>query len=198
MTQSDHGRDERFDPASPDQIRWLQGRLTRSEAVIADLEALLERQFGLLERYAAVASERPPPSAGEQERLARALDRALDLLDQAIAGGEARARENGELERKLQRALDLLDHSVAMREQATPADGGPQSLPSDIEQTLARYDAMLERSMEALETAFRECEAHKEEIAERDRLLARTLDLLQTSVDCAADRRPSLLERLFS
>ncbi len=193
MTQSDHARDGQHEP---DQVRWLRGRLTRSEAVIADLEALLERQFALLERYAAVADQQSQPAAGESERLARALDRALDLLDQAIASGEARVQENAELERKLQRALDLLDRSVEMREQAAPAGGG--ALSPEFEETLARYDAMLARSMDALEAAYRDSEAYKQEIAERDRLLARTLDLLQTSVDAAGERRPSLLGRLFS
>lgn len=193
MTQSDHAGSDRHEP---DQVGWLRTRLTRSEAVIADMEALLERQFALLERYAAVASQQSRPAAGEAERLARALDRALELLDQAIAGGEARIRENAELERKLQRALDLLDRSVEMREQATSAGGGAPS--PEFEETLARYDAMLARSVDALEAAHRESEAYKQEIAERDRLLARTLDLLQTSVDAAGERRPSLLMRLFS
>ena len=59
---------------------------------------------------------------------------------------------------------------------------------------------MLERSLAALETAYLNGQSAKKEVDERDRLLTRTLDLLQTTVDAEPNgaRKPGLIGRLFS
>ncbi|MEC9344153.1 MAG: hypothetical protein VYD64_09955, partial [Pseudomonadota bacterium] len=68
-----------------------------------------------------------------------------------------------------------------------------------VESTLAKYDAMLERSLAQLEKAYSANRDKDREIEERDRLLSRTLDALESAVDEeGAGPRGPLFNRLFS
>jgi acyl-CoA reductase-like NAD-dependent aldehyde dehydrogenase len=69
-----------------------------------------------------------------------------------------------------------------------------------MEATLARYDAILDQALSALERAHEGNNERKREIEQRDRLLSRTLDTLQDLVEeeAAADTpRQGVWARLF-
>lgn len=196
-----------------EELGDMRAVLGRREVTIAGLEAMVERQFGLLERYDAVVrglapgQGSAPPSGGGS--LGGALDRTLTLLDQAISKAEARGREAAALEMQLDRTLRLLDQSLrnqetmAARAPQAPAPATADTAPAAhaaLEETIAKYDRMLERSLAALDEAYRASQASKKELDDRDRLLSQTLDLLQTTVDAegADERRHGFFGRLFS
>ena len=208
-----HAGDERQPGARSalhEELGGLRARLTQRETSIAELEAIVQRQVDLLERYDAVVRDMSPGhgtgQVGSDSALANAIDRCLVLLEQAISGAEARARQVSALEAQLDRALGLLDASLRNQEAVMTRPEARLAAPVDyaahdaIEETLAKYDGMLERSLAALETAYLNGQSTKKEVDERDRLLTRTLDLLQTTVDAEANgaRKPGLIGRLFS
>jgi hypothetical protein len=186
----------------------LRAQLSERERAVSVLTAIVERQIGLLERYDAVFHA--PGYAGlngtgDGRSIGEALDRTLVLLEQAVAGVEKRARHVVSLEDQLDRALQLLDQSLrnqeAMVERGFHSNAAATSVISPaIEQTLAKYDGMLERSLAALEAAYRATQMSRTEIGERDKLLSRTLDLLENTVEAngAGTRRPGLFGRLFA
>lgn len=194
-----------------EELGEVRAALGQREAIITSLEAMVERQFGILERYEAVIREFAPGGrtlpASANLSLGGALDRTLTLLDQAIAKAEERSREVAALESQLDRTIGLLEQSL--RNQEAMASRGSQSvplvpaaaapaLPPAIEETIAKYDRMLERSLAALEEAYRTSQASKHDLDERERLLSKTLDLLQATVDAeTSDRRQGLFGRLF-
>ncbi len=175
---------------------------------ISDLETLVERQMGMLGRYDDMVSElsrRPGAQDAPGPRTETAIDRALALLDQAIAKAERLTHDNRALEDQLDRTVELLETSI--RNQEAMASGGaraPAPRADDdarelLEETLAKYDRMLERSLAALEDAYRATETSKKELGERDRLLTRTLDLLQAAVEGEpGQKKQSVIGRLFA
>jgi hypothetical protein len=112
------------------------------------------------------------------------------------------------LEAQLDRALELLDRSLqnqermaAERHDPDGRSGMASATSAAVEETLARYDRMLERSLAALETAYHTTQSTRHEAGERERLLKRTLDLLENTVEAgngAVHRRQGLFGRLFS
>ncbi len=181
-------------------------------ARISELEALVERQMGMLNRYDEMMSEmsRRPQSVsrdGPGPRTEGAIDRALALLDQAIAKAERLTTDNRSLQDQLDRTVGLLEASIRNQEamaagrSTAPMASTParQEARDALEDTLSKYDRMLERSLSALEDAYRATEHSKKEIGERDKLLTRTLDLLQAAVENEpGQRRQSVIGRLFA
>ncbi len=181
-------------------------------ARISELEALVERQMGMLNRYDEMMSEmsRRPQSAsrdGPGPRTEGAIDRALALLDQAIAKAERLTTDNRSLQDQLDRTVGLLEASIRNQEAMAAGRGAAttastparQEARDALEDTLSKYDRMLERSLSALEDAYRATEHSKKEIGERDKLLTRTLDLLQAAVENEpGQRRQSVIGRLFA
>jgi hypothetical protein len=202
-----------YEPGSKSALREeiadVRTTLGQRESMIANLEALVERQYGMLDRYDAVIRDftpgNRPHTVSGQGSLGGALDRTLALLDQAIAKAEARSREVAALETQLDRTIGLLEQSLRNQEAMATRDPQRQPtlaaspMPSGVEETIAKYDRMLERSLAALEEAYRASQSSKKELDERERLLSKTLDLLQTTVDAeSSDRRQGLFGRLFS
>lgn len=202
------GETNRSEPAFAlrEELAGLRSRLDERERTVTGLTTLVERQVGMMERYDAVihAPRQNDGNGAAVGSLGGVLDRALALLDQAVAGGERRALDVASLQAQLDRALQLLDQSLRNQE-AMAARGhdpsrefSPAASPA-IEETLAKYDQMLERSLEALETAYRATQSSRQEVCERDRLLKRTLDLLESSVESGnGARRSGLFGRLFA
>lgn len=204
------GETNRSEPAFAlhEELAGLRSRLVEHERTVTGLTSLVERQAGMMERYDAVIHS-PRQHDGKTTAggpLDGVLDRALALLDQAVAGGERRASDVAALQAQLDRALQLLDQSLRNQEAMAARAQDPSRAVSSataspaIEETLAKYDQMLERSLEALETAYRATQSSRQEVCERDRLLKRTLDLLESSVESGsgAQRRSGLFGRLFA
>ena len=134
-----HAGDERQPGARSalhEELGGLRARLTQRETSIAELEAIVQRQVDLLERYDAVvrdmSSGHRTGQGGSDGALANAIDRCLVLLEQAISGAEARARQVSALELQLDRALGLLDASLRNQEAvvtARPAARPPMTTP---------------------------------------------------------------------
>lgn len=204
------GETSRSEPAFAlrEELAGLRSRLIERERTVGGLTALVERQVGLMERYDAVihSPRQHEANATAGGSLGGVLDRALALLDQAVAGGERRALDVAALQAQLDRALLLLDQSLRNQEAMAARAHDPSreissvAVSPAIEETLAKYDEMLERSLEALETAYRATQSSRQEVCERDRLLKRTLDLLESSVETGngAQRRSGLFGRLFA
>lgn len=208
--QSGSGRETGFGSVL-DEAEGVLARLAARETALAELESIVEKQQDLIERYDAVLRDmapgrRRPPR--DDAPLAAALERTLALLDHAISAAEGRSRQVAELEGQLDRTLELLERSLRNQEAAAargprpevpPGAGAPvAAVPPELEQTLAKYDRMLERSLAALETAYRSGQTTRKELDERDRLLNRTLDLLQSTVEAeGSPRRGGLFGRLL-
>jgi hypothetical protein len=192
-----------------DEIANLRSQAMDRERTVAALTAIVDRQIALIERYEAVVSASSHLAGGAEPATNAALELTLVLLDQAVAGIERRARDAASLEAQLDRALQLLDRSLQNQERMAAERLQPDGRNPDmaaatsaaVEETLARYDRMLERSLEALETAYRTTQSTRQEAGERERLLKRTLDLLENTVEAgngATHRRQGLFGRLFS
>lgn len=198
------GETNRSEPAFSlrEELAGLRSRLDERERTVSGLTSIVERQAGMMERYDAVihAPGRNDGEGAARDTLAGVLDRALALLDQAVAGGERRAIDVASLQAQLDRALQLLDQSLRNQEAMAARAQDPVVASPAIEETLAKYDQMLERSLEALETAYRATQSSRQEVCERDRLLKRTLDLLESSVESGngTQRRSGLFGRLFA
>lgn len=185
--------------AQREELAGLRSQIADRDRTVASLTAIVDRQIGLIERYdSVIQTARIAPA---DRSMSDTLDRALALLDQAVAGVERRARDVVALERQLDRTLELLDQSLKTQE--TLVSRGyerPQVRPeSAVEDTLAKYDQMLERSLSALETAYQATQTSQKEVGDRDRLLKRTMDLLENTVDAGAGSpRRGLFGRLFA
>lgn len=178
---------------------------------IEDLRRLVERQMAMLDRYDTVLRRVAPGAAmggPEPTQPARSMDRVLDLLDRAIGRAEALTRDKLRLEGTLDRTLKMLDDSLRtqesmsarMSETALKPASRPD-LPDRMEDTVSKYDQMLERSLAALENAYQSSESTRREVDERDRLLSRTLDALESAVEFEhGETRPrqGVLRRMFS
>lgn len=186
----------------------LRGLLSEREARIARLEEMVERNLSMLDRYDSLAAKlsQPGSSAMTQDRhIGQALERALELLEQATARAERLTRENHSLESGLDRALMLLERSLDNQEAMASRAGtgaqaaGPGAAQGMLDETIARYDRMMERSLKALEDAYRASQDSRKEIDARDKLLTRTLDALENAVGGEGrSERPGLFGRLFS
>lgn len=191
-----NGPDSAF--ALRQELASLRAQLNEREQAVSALTGMVERQIGIIERYDAAFNSRSyASSAGPGNET---FERTLALLEQAVAGVEKRARDVAALEGQLDRALNLLDQSL--RNQEVMAERGFQSNGSTspaVEETLAKYDRMLERSLAALETAYAASQNSRTEIGERDKLLSRTLALLENTVEANGNgSRKGLLGRLFA
>ena len=192
-----NGPDSAF--ALRQEVAGLRAQLHERERAVSTLTAMVERQIGIIERYDAMSRSY---ASGNNGGLGNdAFERTLALLEQAVAGVEKRARDVAALESQLDRALNLLDQSL--RNQEAMAERGFQSNGSAaspaVEETLAKYDRMLERSLAALETAYAASQTSRTEVSERDKLLSRTLALLENTVEANGNgARKSLLGRLFA
>ncbi len=201
-----NGPDSAF--ALREELSDLRAQLFERDRAVSTLTDMVERQIGIIERYDAVFQA--PGYAGlngsgEGRSLSEALDRTLVLLEQAVASVEKRARDVASLEAQLDRALRLLEQSLHNQEALVergfqPNGASSHAISGAVEETLAKYDRMLERSLDALENAYRASQTSRTEIGERDRLLTRTLDLLENTVEAngAGTRRQSFLGRLFA
>jgi hypothetical protein len=191
-----NGPDSAF--ALRQEVASLRAQLHERERAVSALTGMVERQIGIIERYDAVFNSRSYSSSAGPDNAA--FERTLALLEQAVAGVEKRARDVAALEGQLDRALNLLDQSL--RNQEVMAERGFQSNGSAspaVEETLAKYDRMLERSLAALETAYAASQNSRTEIGERDKLLSRTLALLENTVEANGNGvRKGLLGRLFA
>lgn len=190
--------------SDPAGLAASQAELSRRERTIAELEALVRRQMDMLGRYDTMVDElarRGQLRGSTGDGASASMERALALLDQAIGKAEQLNERNRGLESSLDRTIALLERSLVTQE-TMAAKGQPSSVAptAEMEETLAKYDRMLERSLAALEESYRASTSTRKEIDERDRLLTRTLDLLQTAVDEqeAKPSRPGVLGRIFS
>lgn len=178
---------------------------------IEDLRRLVERQMAMLDRYDKVMRRVAPgaPIGGQEPSApAQSMDRVLDLLDRAIGRAEALTRDKQRLEGTLDRTLKMLDDSLRTQESMSarmsdtvskPATG--PDLPGRMEETVSKYDQMLERSLAALENAYQASESTRREVDERDRLLSRTLDALESAVEFEhgeTQPRQGVFRRMFS
>jgi hypothetical protein len=195
-----NGPDSAF--ALRQEVAGLRAQLNERERAVSALTAMVERQIGMIERYDAAFNSPNFSGDATQSRMSGdAFDRTLNLLEQAVAGVEKRARDVAALEGQLDRALQLLDQSL--RNQEVMVERGLQSNGSAVspavEETLAKYDRMLERSLAALESAYAATQTSRTEIGERDKLLSRTLTLLENTVEANGNgARKGLLGRLFA
>lgn len=200
------GSDPAF--ALREELAELRAQLAEREHAVNALAGIVERQVGIIERYDAIFHA--PGYAGmgrspDGSSIGDALDKTLMLLEQAVASVERRTRDVAALEAQLDRALTLLDQSLRNQESMLahgfqPGNAAAHAVSPAVEATLAQYDRMLERSLSALETAYRATQTSKQEIGDRDKLLSRTLDLLENTVEAngAGMRRQSFLGRLFA
>ncbi|MBX3578403.1 MAG: hypothetical protein KF723_14460 [Rhizobiaceae bacterium] len=183
-----------------DELTGLRSQIAERDRTVASLTTIVDRQIGLIERYDAVI--RNGKAGTPDGAVSDALERALALLDQAVAGVERRARDVEALERQLDRTLELLDQSLRTQEGMVSRGlgGGHSPMADSVELTLAKYDQMLERSLSALETAYQATQTSQKEVGDRDRLLKRTMDLLENTVEAggAGSRRSGLFGRLFA
>lgn len=178
------------------EVDGLRAALADRDATIRRLETMVERQLTMLDRFDHLASGLS--DRGIDPATAKALDRALALLEKAIARAEGLAHENHGLEQQLQRTLRMLEGSLDMQERMMSGHAGT-AMRDGIDETIAKYDRMMERSLQALEEAYRASQNARKEIDDRDRLLNRTLDLLQNTVEGEQPpRRPGVLGRLFA
>lgn len=178
------------------EVDGLRVALADRDATIRRLETMVERQLTMLDRFDHLASGLS--DRGIDPATAKALDRALALLEKAIARAEGLAHENHGLEQQLQRTLRMLEGSLDMQERMMSGHAGT-AMRDGIDETIAKYDRMMERSLQALEEAYRASQNARKEIDDRDRLLNRTLDLLQNTVDAEQPlRRPGVLGRFFA
>ena len=193
-----NGPDSAF--ALRQEVASLRAQLHERERAVSALTGMVERQIGIIERYDAMSNSRSYATGNSGTPGSDAFERTLALLEQAVAGVEKRARDVAALEGQLDRALNLLDQSL--RNQEVMAERGFQSNGSAspaVEETLAKYDRMLERSLAALETAYAASQNSRTEIGERDKLLSRTLALLENTVEASSNgSRKGLLGRLFA
>jgi chromosome segregation ATPase len=187
--------------APRDEMAGMRLRIADQDRAVSALTAIVDRQVNLIERYDSLLSA-SRASAERDRPLNEALDRAIMLLDQAVAGVERRARDVASLEAQLDRTLGLLDQSLKNQETmfGRGFDSTRPAMPHNVEQTLAKYDQMLERSLAALETAYRANQSTQKEVGDRDRLLKKTMDLLENTVEAsnASPRRQGFLGRLFA
>lgn len=200
------GADPAF--ALREELYALRAQLAERDRAVDSFAGIIERQVGIIERYEAVFAA--PGFAGLNSRadgrpISEALDRTLMLLEQAVASVERRSRDVAALETQLDRALTLLDQSLRNQESMlargfSDGNGDSRGVGPAVEATLAQYDRMLERSLSALETAYRASQTTQQELGDRDKLLSRTLDLLENTVEAngAGMRRQSFLGRLFA
>ena len=183
------------------QIDALEQRLSLREMRVGELERLAERQMDMLERYDRVVPRFPgQDDAADRTAVSGSARYAhlVDLLDRAVVRAEQATSDKERLGACLDRTLALLDDALKNQERmaaqpavaASPASATAETEPAAaVEATLARYDAMLERSLAALEQAHKANRDHDRQIGERDRLLSRTLDALESAVgEQGADR----------
>ena len=84
----------------------------------------------------------------------------------------------------------MLDRALSAQERISTAfaNGGREKAASaspadrDVDATVSKYDAMLDRSLAALEAAHKANHSQKQEIEQRDRYLNQTLDALQKAI----------------
>lgn len=183
------------------QIGALEQRLCLRDARVDELERLARRQMDMLERYDRVVPRFAGQDAATDRPAASGSTRCahlVDLLDRAVVRAERATSDKERLETYLDRTLAMLDDALKNQERmagqpAAPACPAPIAAEAEqaeaVEATLAKYDAMLERSLAALEEAYRANRDRDKQIGERDRLLSRTLDALESAVgEQAADR----------
>ena len=171
------------------KITKLKHKLEKRDAKIADLESVVQRQMAMLDRYdrasTKLAASQPAPA---RQFSSEEYGRLIELLDRAILRAEQLTQDKRMLETNLERALNLLDQALSTQEKiasrmetGSTAISAPKEdqIPASFETTLSRYDTLLERSLTALESAYRASEAQRSEIAMRDQYLNRTLEALQ-------------------
>ncbi|MBW8635911.1 hypothetical protein K1W69_01845 [Hoeflea sp. WL0058] len=173
-------------------IDKLRRKLEKRNARIDHLERLVERQMTLLDRYDRTAgrlksrAEASPLPMRELSSLD--YERLIGLLDRAVARAEQLTGDKQKLQSSLDHTLGLLDRALSAQERMSKAvaNGGGEKAASpagrDIDATVAKYDAMLDRSLAALEAAHKANHSQKQEIEQRDRYLNQTLDALQKAI----------------
>ncbi|MEO4041574.1 hypothetical protein AAFN47_08230 [Hoeflea sp. CAU 1731] len=187
-------------------IDKLRRKLEKRNARIAQLEALVERQLALLDRYDRTADRLKSRAEGSaapvRELSSLDYERLIGLLDRAVARAEQLTGDKQDLQANLDHTLGLLDRALSAQERmsTTFANGGREKASSvsvtdrEIDATISKYDAMLDRSLAALEAAHKANHSQKQEIEQRDRYLNQTLDALQK----AMRMQETMSERLAS
>ncbi len=185
-------------------IDKLRRKLEKRNARIAQLEALVERQLALLDRYDRTAdrlkSRADGSAAPVRELSSLDYERLIGLLDRAVARAEQLTGDKQKLQSSLDHTLGLLDRALTSQERMSTAfaKGGRETAASaaglDVDATVSKYDAMLDRSLAALEAAHKANHSQKQEIEQRDRYLNQTLDALQK----AMQMQETMSERLAS
>lgn len=201
---------ERSHPFGRDDAETLRAQLAEKDAQLSSFKEMIEQLMSMVSRYEAIAPKPAPgevPSSGGLSR--EATEKVLELLDRAIVRAEQLSHDKHALQSNLDRTLSLLEDSLRNQEAishrppaAAPAHGPESASRPDqaaLERALAKYDAMLERSLNALDEAYRASKNSSREIEERDRLLSRTLDALQQAVEAEPGEpgRKPFLGRLF-
>lgn len=185
------------------RIDDLDRQLVQRDRSLRDFEELVERQMGMIERYDSMLNAMPQPSHGSAPSTGfqRDYERLIELVDRAVVRAEQLEGEKHALQAQLERALGLLEESLRKQEQmaANPVPTGAAL--ASMESTLAKYDAILERSLSELERAYSANREKDREIEERDQLISRTLNALETAIE-EQERgddapRGALFNRLF-
>ena len=139
------------------------------------------------------------------------LERSLRALEDARKTNDTHRKDIERRDRTLEQTLDALQNAIRIQERlaeryrSEKPQPGPAAEPSRddtqaMEATLARYDAMLEQALSALERAHEANSERKREIEQRDKLLGRTLDTLQVLVEeesAAGTPKEGVWARLF-
>ncbi|GKX34836.1 MAG: hypothetical protein MnENMB40S_24540 [Rhizobiaceae bacterium MnEN-MB40S] len=166
-------------------IDKLRRKLEKRNARIDHLERLVERQMTLLDRYDRTAGRLKSRAEGSalpmRELSSLDYERLIGLLDRAVARAEQLTGDKQKLQSSLDHTLGLLDRALSAQERMSKAASTP-STDRDIDATVSKYDAMLDRSLAALEAAHKANHSQKQEIEQRDRYLNQTLDALQKAI----------------
>jgi len=166
-------------------IDKLRRKLEKRNARIDHLERLVERQMTLLDRYDRTAGRLKSRAEGSplpiRELSSLDYERLIGLLDRAVARAEQLTGDKQKLQSSLDYTLSLLDRALSAQERMSKAASLP-SADRDIDATVSKYDAMLDRSLAALEAAHKANNRQKQEIEQRDRYLNQTLDALQKAI----------------
>ncbi len=172
-----------------DDLNFLEDQAERQDNELDQLRDLAQRQGDVLEdtiNALEKATEERNIDAPEIDNLTESLDRAMQLLGNAVANAEQAEARAGKLR-------DLLDRALIMIE----ANPQGTTIP---EATLSKLSSMMDRALSAAEIAEESHRVSETRLTKREQQLDRTVELLENSL--VTDRQEvaalPIWQRLFS